>query len=331
MGDFVVELDAEKAPGTVANFLKYVRKGHYDAVAFHRVIDGFMVQTGGFALTESGELHQKPTDPPIQNEADNGLTNVKGTLAMARTGDPHSASAQFFINLVDNAYLNHRSPTPQGWGYTVFGKVVQGMDVVEAIGKVPTEIKILTSRRPDGTMIPSQSKDVPVEVVLIRKATVIGDEEGLTEEEAAPEEGMDPELAELIALHPQLKDGLDYLAENKTREGVTITPSGLQFRQLERGGFLAKKPTRFDEVTVHYKGKLVDGTEFDSSYKRGEPTSFRLDKVIPGWTEGMQMMSKGSTAELVIPYNLAYGPKGIEGVIPPYSTLIFEIKLLKIN
>ncbi len=121
-GVIKLELDAEKAPKSVENFLNYVKKGHYDNTVFHRVIDGFMIQGGGF---EPG-MKQKPTDAPIENEANNGLKNDKGTLAMARTNDPHSATAQFFINVNDNDFLNHTSPTPQGWGYAVFGKVVDG-------------------------------------------------------------------------------------------------------------------------------------------------------------------------------------------------------------
>ncbi|KNH07764.1 Peptidyl-prolyl cis-trans isomerase PpiB [Candidatus Burkholderia brachyanthoides] len=122
-GVIKLKLDAEKAPKTVANFLEYVKKGHYNNTVFHRVINGFMIQGGGF---EPG-MKQKPTDKPIENEANNGLKNETGSIAMARTGDPHSVSAQFFINVSDNDFLNHSSPTPQGWGYAVFGRVVESM------------------------------------------------------------------------------------------------------------------------------------------------------------------------------------------------------------
>jgi peptidyl-prolyl cis-trans isomerase B (cyclophilin B) len=155
-GIIKIELDSEKAPKSVENFLAYVKKGHYDNTVFHRVIDGFMIQGGGF---EPG-MKQKPTDAPIDNEANNGLKNDKGTLAMARTNDPHSATAQFFINVKDNDFLNHSSPTPQGWGYTVFGKVVEGMDVVEKIKKVKTGSK-------------GFHQDVPVDDVVIEKAVVV--------------------------------------------------------------------------------------------------------------------------------------------------------------
>ena len=133
-GVITLELDEQKAPKTVANFLAYVKKGHYDGTIFHRVIDGFMVQGGGFAPG----MTQKPTDATIENEANNGLKNAKYTVAMARTNQPHSASAQFFINVSDNDFLNHTAPTAQGWGYAVFGKVVGGQDVVDRIKGVPT-------------------------------------------------------------------------------------------------------------------------------------------------------------------------------------------------
>lgn len=156
MGSFRVEVDEQRAPKTAANFLEYVRSGFYNGTQFHRVIPGFMVQGGGLDLA----MRQKPTRPPIENEADNGLKNVRGSVAMARTNDPHSATAQFFINVVDNEFLDHRSKTPEGWGYAVFGKVVQGMEVVDAIVKVPTR-----------TM--GQHENVPARPVLITKAVVL--------------------------------------------------------------------------------------------------------------------------------------------------------------
>lgn len=154
-GAITLELDAAKAPKTVQNFLDYVNDGFYDGTIFHRVINGFMIQGGGF---EPGMV-QKPTREPIENEADNGLPNTRGAIAMARTNDPHSATAQFFINHKDNAFLDHSSPTAQGWGYCVFGNVIDGMDVVDAIAGVATG-----NRMGHG--------DVPVEDVVIKRATV---------------------------------------------------------------------------------------------------------------------------------------------------------------
>ena len=154
-GTIVLELDAEKAPETVANFVEYAKSGFYDGTIFHRVIPGFMIQGGGF---EPG-MTQKKTRDPIKNEADNGLKNDLGTIAMARTPDPNSATAQFFINAKDNGFLNYTAPTAQGWGYCVFGKVVEGIDVVQDIEKVAT-----TSR--------SGHQDVPQEDVVIETVTV---------------------------------------------------------------------------------------------------------------------------------------------------------------
>ena len=135
MGDILVRLDARKAPMTTANFLEYVKAGQYDGTIFHRVIKDFMIQGGGMTAS----LREKTTRAPIKNEADNGLSNDRGTIAMARTMDPHSATAQFFINLVDNDFLNFQAPSGNGWGYCVFGKVVEGMDVVDKIAKVKTK------------------------------------------------------------------------------------------------------------------------------------------------------------------------------------------------
>jgi cyclophilin family peptidyl-prolyl cis-trans isomerase len=159
LGDVVIKLNAEKAPVSVQNFLAYVKEGFYDGTIFHRVIPGFMAQGGGF--TE--KFVQKPTHPPIKNEADNGLKNNRGTIAMARTPDPNSATAQFFINYKDNSFLNYTSPTPQGWGYAVFGEVTQGMDVVDKMATIPTG---------RGGPMPS---DVPQTPIVIEKATVVGE------------------------------------------------------------------------------------------------------------------------------------------------------------
>ncbi len=152
-GNISIELYSEKAPETVENFLQYVKEGFYDGTIFHRVIDGFMVQGGGF----DAKMKQQQTREPIKNEAGNGLKNDKYTLAMARTSAPHSATSQFFINVADNAFLNYSSPSPRGWGYAVFGKVVEGQKVVDEIRKVET-----------GASGPHQ--DVPVEPVVIEKA-----------------------------------------------------------------------------------------------------------------------------------------------------------------
>ena len=151
-GDIKLELDNEKAPKTVANFLKYVESGHYTDTIFHRVIGNFMIQGGGM----TADMNQKKASYTVENEANNGLKNLRGTIAMARTSDPHSAGAQFFINVVDNGILDFKAPTQQGWGYCVFGKVIEGMDVVDAIKNVPTG-----------------SGDVPKETITITSVQVV--------------------------------------------------------------------------------------------------------------------------------------------------------------
>ncbi len=157
-GIISIELDHARAPATAANFLQYARDGFYEGTLFHRVIPTFMVQGGGL----EADMNQTPTRPPIRNEAENGLKNQVGTVAMARTSDPHSATAQFFINVKDNDFLDHRSPTSQGWGYCVFGRVVAGTDVVDAITAAPT-----ANRR--------GHQNVPVEDITITKVEVVGE------------------------------------------------------------------------------------------------------------------------------------------------------------
>ena len=158
-GDFTVELEAARAPKTVANFLQYVREGHYDGTIFHRVVAGFVIQGGGFTT----DYRKVPTRGPIQNEADKGLSNERGTIAMARTSDPHSASDQFFVNLKFNGSLDYRAKTTDGWGYTAFGKVIDGMNIVARIGAVPT-----------GKGGPFDA-EAPLEPVVIEKASIIAE------------------------------------------------------------------------------------------------------------------------------------------------------------
>ena len=157
VGDFTVELEPELAPKTVANFIQYVREGHYDGLIFHRVIKAFMIQGGGFDASYS----KKPTRPPIENEADKGLSNERGTIAMARTGDPHSATNQFFINVKFNGFLNYVSKSQQGWGYTAFGRVIDGMNIVGRISRLETG---------KGGPFPS---DVPTDQVIIEEAKLV--------------------------------------------------------------------------------------------------------------------------------------------------------------
>ena len=155
-GDILLRLDARKAPMTVSNFVQYVKAGHYDGTIFHRVIKDFMIQGGGM----TPDLKEKPTRAPVKNEASNGLQNKKYTVAMARTSEPHSATAQFFINTKDNSFLNYRNATPEGWGYAVFGKVIKGQNVVDKIAAVPTGSR-------------GYHDDVPNGPVIIKRATIV--------------------------------------------------------------------------------------------------------------------------------------------------------------
>jgi len=160
LGPVTVQLNPEAAPKTVENFIAYVESGHYDGTIFHRVIEDFMIQGGGL----DNEMNTKPTNPPVQNEANNGLKNEYGTIAMARTSDPHSASAQFFINTSDNGFLDFTAETQDGWGYCVFGKVIEGIEVVTNIEEKPTTTK-------------NGHQDVPEEIIEIEKAVLLAEEE----------------------------------------------------------------------------------------------------------------------------------------------------------
>lgn len=294
-GTIVVELNPQAAPKTVANFLQYVKDGHYNGTIFHRVIRGFMIQGGGFTK----DMQEKPTRPAVVNEADNGLKNDVGTIAMARTMEPNSATAQFFINTVNNTGLNFRSKDMEGWGYCVFGKVTGGMNVVTAIEGSPTGNN-------------GRYQDVPVTPIEITKATLV---------DASPAVKTDAVVA-------AKKEAAAPASPAKSKASDTVTtPSGLKYIVIKKGSGV--KPKAGQNIKVHYTGKLLDGTVFDSSIPRGEPFAFAVGtgQVIKGWDEGLLMMSKGEKRVLIIPPPLGYGAGGA-GPIPPNSTLIFEVELI---
>ncbi len=330
LGDMIVELDHDKAPATVENFLSYVNDGYYAGTIFHRVIANFMAQGGGFTTDYS----RKPTKPAIQNEADNGLKNVYGTIAMARTGDPHSATSQFFINTSDNAMLDHTAPTSRGWGYCVFGQVIEGLETLEAIRNTPVE---------RDTRVGSEVA-APKEQVVIEKAEQVSPEmcagaiefQRKKEAEVAEAERLSAEEAaqradKLAKLEEELGDAGKALVAYKGHDvsGGKTSESGLWTLDVVEGDGAQPGPT--DTVSVHYTGWFTDGETFDSSIPRGEPTSFPLDRVIKGWTEGVGGMKVGGKRFLVVPYQLGYGEAGYPGVIPPKATLVFEVELLKIG
>lgn len=315
LGDIVLELDGQRAPISTRNFVEYAQAGFYNGTIFHRVMSNFMIQGGGFLP----DLAEK-TDglkAPIKNEWQNGLKNLRGTIAMARTAAPDSARAQFYINVVDNPGLD----APRGGAaYAVFGKVVEGMDTVDRIRD--SEV-IEDPRLPMG-------KVVPKETVLIKSAKVIGAYHAdKIEAQAGRAKQAEQAVAERAASE-RTKPLDDFVARKEAETGrkFATTPTGLKYLVLTEG--TGAQPATTDTVTVHYVGTLLDGTEFDSSIRRGEPTSFPLNQVIRGWTEGVSMMKVGEKRILICPPDLAYGPRSPSPKIPPNSTLVFEVELLGI-
>lgn len=323
-GDIVIQLDALRAPVTVENFITYIKDGHYDNTVFHRVIPNFVIQGGGF---EPG-LNQKPTRKGIINEWRNGLKNDRGTLSMARTQDPNSATSQFFINLVDNAALDTPRRETGNAAYAVFGQVIQGMDVVDAIAKVRTG------------PAPSNPRmtDVPAEDVVVTKVEMINesdvDQAALAkamEWSKKYDQKIEAEKKKLEEAAKQAQIG----AEAKVRElggdpaNMTRTESGLLYFDLVEGDG-PTPPGPASKVKVHYTGWLTNGEQFDTSRdEAAQPAEFPLNRVIKGWTEGVGSMKVGGKRILVIPPDLAWGAQGRPG-IPPNSAVVFEVELLDI-
>lgn len=299
LGNIVLELDGEKAPISTDNFVTYVEEKFYDGLIFHRVIPTFMAQGGGF----TPDLEKKKTThPPIKNEWRNGLKNTRGTIAMARTAVPDSATNEFFINVVDNAFLDQ----PNGGAeYAVFGKVVEGMDTVDKIRDAKT---IVHPKYPsDGQPV------VPDPAVVIKSATLLSkyDREKVKSMIRTPE--MD------------LADAQKKI-EAETGKKMEKSASGLMWVVLKEGS--GNQPTATNMVDVHYTGWYLNGEKFDSSYDRGTtPTNFRLNQMIKGWIEGVALMKVGEKRKFLIPSDLAYGARG-KGKIPPNTPLMFEIELI---
>jgi len=317
LGDFVLELDAEKAPITVANFIQYAEDKYYDGTLFHRVIKTFMIQGGGF--TPDMEKKMTGLRAPIKNEWDNGLKNVTGTIAMARTRAPDSATSQFYINVADNANLDKVSG---GAAYCVFGKVAEGMDTVEKIRDTAVGVhdKYAGGQRPV----------VPAEPVVIKSVRLVGEFDRDKATALAENKVKAAKEAEVKAKAEQKSKMSEQIAklEAETGKKPVWTDSGIAYFILKEGD--GATPNASETVQVHYTGWLLDGTKFDSSVDRGQPSTFPLNRVIKGWTEGLGLMKVGSKHKLVIPPDLAYGQAGRPS-IPPNSTLVFDVELLAIQ
>jgi len=302
LGDIVIELNADKAPISTLNFLEYVEAGHYDGLVFHRIIPTFMIQGGGHLpdLTEKKEGLRKP----IFNEWKNGLKNKRGTIAMARTQQANSATAQFFINVVDNAQLDQPRNGPGGpAAYAVFGQVVDGMDTVDKIKAVETKENPKVGNAP-----------APLEPVIIEKITPL-DGASSDKVKTALEKREKAQLEQVIAS-----------AEKAAGAKFRTTDSGLMILTTQEGSGESPKPT--DKVKVKYAGRLVNGFKFDAN---DQGVEFGLNQVIPGWTEGVGMMKVGEKAKLIIPAKLGYGERGAGTDIPPGATLVFDVELLSIG
>ncbi len=317
LGDILLELDGEKAPISTMNFIRYAEEGFYVDTLFHRVIADFMIQGGGF--TPDLKKKEDGLHAGIKNEWKNGVKNKQGTIAMARVGrQPDSGTSQFFINVKDNDSLDQPR---DGAGYAVFGKVVEGMETVEKIRTAPVESHRITSN----------SKAFPSSLIIIQSVKFVDHAQAAYWVKKV-QDWADEEAArlqeEIEAVRGKQQELIDRF-EKETGKKVEMTESGLMYVVLEEGEGPTPKPT--DTVEVHYEGRLLNGTKFDSSYDRGETTSFPLNGVIAGWTEGVGMMKVGGKRKLIIPGNLAYGKRGTPPDIPPDATLVFDIKLVSIK
>ncbi len=304
-GKIVLSLEYDKCPLTVCNFASLAegtmdagKKGpYYDGLTFHRIIKDFMIQGGcpqGTGTGGPGYKFRDEIDPTLKHTG-------KGILSMANSG-PSTNGSQFFITHKATPWLDGK--------HTVFGKVVDGMDIVDKIANLEVG-----------------AQDKPKEPVTIQTLKI----RRVGEKAIAFKTGQAAfnALLDNVPPNPAEIEGKKHLEETAQKDGFKKTTSGLVYKVIKEGD--GKMPDADSYVTVHYEGKLVSGRVFDSSYRRQEPTSFPLNQVIPGWTEGLQLMKTGSTYEFHIPHNLAYGERGAGGVIPPYAALIFKVELLSIK
>lgn len=314
LGDFVLELDAEKAPITVDNFVRYVEDKFYNGLIFHRIMPNFMIQGGGF--TPDFQQKMEGLRAPIKNEWKNGLKNEKGTIAMARTSAPDSATAQFFINVVDNGMLDQPR---DGAAYCVFGKVVDGADTIEKLKDTPVKQSRMNR----------SEKSEPETPPVIKSATM------LTRFDR--EKAMSKRHAAAAAARAEwMKANADAIKKIETESGKKMqwTESGVGYVVLKEG--TGDKPRTSNTVSCNYVGTFADGKKFDASADHGGPAEFGLtggppNGVIKGLTEGLLLMNTGQKCTFIIPAELAYGERGRPPLIPGNSTLVFEIEVLAIK
>lgn len=331
-GEILLRLNKTQAPISTANFLKYANEGDYNGTIFHRVIGNFMIQGGGF----DENYEKRPTDKGIKNEWTNGLKNENYTISMARVGgNPDSATNQFFINVTDNAQLDR--PQADGAAYAVFGHVIAGQKVVDAIRDTPTKNR-------GGAHVTS-----PVDPIVIENVKQVDFKEA---EKIAVANGEQASVCSNMTLNE--KQAMETAArikaameknkmltrtdiEPKELPGMAVdrapdgsNPEGLMWWTIKPGEGVSPVSVA-DTVKVHYTGYLLDGKKFDSSIDRNEPIEFALNRVIPGWTVGVGSMKVGETRKLQIPATLGYGARGAGGVIPPNATLVFDVELLEVK
>ncbi len=309
LGSFILELNHTKAPKTVDNFLSYVDDGFYEGTMFHRVINGFMIQGGGMMPN----YDTKETKSPVENEADNGLKNEKYTVAMARTGNPHSATSQFFVNLVNNEFLNHRDKS-RDWGYCVFGTVIEGKDTIDAISNTPVRMDARADRTKPAA---------PETPVVIKKAARIPFDDVKETVKKAREQSQADEMK-------RLGNAKNFLASMDVDVSKgQILPSGLWIYHVKEG--TGESPRKTQKVHCHYTGWLADGTKFSSSRDKDIVFETYLPALILGWKQTLELMKPGGRAYVIMPPELGYGKDGHGEIIPPDSTLVFEVELLKIE
>ena len=321
MGEMVLELDAEAAPLTVINFVQYVEDKFYDRTIFHRVLPNRLIQGG--AYQPSMEKKTEGLRNLIEDRSANGLKNLRGTVAMYRVpGRPNSTGGHFFINLADNGHLD--LPRLDGRAYTVFGRVVEGLETGDRISQTPTSThaKYAAGRSP---VVPIE----PVTMKSVKLLTPFDREQAQAVADAAEREAREAvERAEKAA--QEILQSRIEAYEQEANDKFVTTDSGLRYIDLREG--TGAPPIQDEKVSFHYRAFLIDGTEVDDTYVRGEPKLQVITKLLPGIQEGLLSMREGGKRVLLVPPNLAFGSRGIpDGRVPPDSMIFYEIELLGIE